>query len=223
MNEWRVVDGRITDVPSYMRTVSSDVCIQRCHWQPLSVHLWAYCPHATHDVNDVISKGWPQHRGLRPLLFSNCSVGSFYVPQERDNFKCCDTGPTVFRPYQRRLDSALFSVIWRPWVLVRRGFEPTTSHSGDRRSPNWANQATVIPYFARATPYFARAIPHFTRAIPYFALAIPYFARAIPYFARATPYFTCGIPWQCLTCKGLEFDLLQIKLISNFALYIWKK
>ena len=30
------------------------VSIQRRHWQPLSVHLWAYCTHPTHDVNDVI-------------------------------------------------------------------------------------------------------------------------------------------------------------------------
>ena len=45
--------------------------------QPLSVHLWAYCTHPTHDVNDVMSKGWPQHWSLRPLLFSNSGVGSF--------------------------------------------------------------------------------------------------------------------------------------------------
>ena len=31
----------------------------------------------THDVNDVMSEDWPQHRGLRPLLFSNSGVGSF--------------------------------------------------------------------------------------------------------------------------------------------------
>ena len=48
----------------YMWTVSSDVSIQRLHWQPLSVHLWAYCTHPTHDV---MCEGWPQHRGLRPL------------------------------------------------------------------------------------------------------------------------------------------------------------
>ena len=60
-----------------MWTVSSDVSIQRRHWQPLSVHLWAYCTHPTHDVNDVMSEGWPQHWGLRPLLFSNSGVGSF--------------------------------------------------------------------------------------------------------------------------------------------------
>ena len=29
----------------------------------------------------------------------------FYVPQEPDQCKCCETGPTVFRPYPRRLES----------------------------------------------------------------------------------------------------------------------
>ena len=60
-----------------MWAVSSDVSIQRRHWQPLSVHLWAYCTHPTHDVNDVMCEGWPHHRVLRPLLFSNSGVGSF--------------------------------------------------------------------------------------------------------------------------------------------------
>ena len=66
--------------------------------------------------------------------------------------------PTVFCPYPRRLESlmvyrchykgsTLFSVILSPWVLVRQGFEPATSHSADRRSPNWAyNQAAVKLY-----------------------------------------------------------------------------
>ena len=53
----RVVDERTTNVPSLqyfdMWTVSSDVSIQRRHWQPLSVHLWAYCTHPPHDVNDM--------------------------------------------------------------------------------------------------------------------------------------------------------------------------
>ena len=63
-----------------MWTVSSDVSIQdiqRRHWQPLSVHLWAYCTHPAHYVNDVMCEGWPKHRGIRPLLFSNSGVGSF--------------------------------------------------------------------------------------------------------------------------------------------------
>ena len=60
-----------------MWTVSSDVSTQRRHWQPLSVHVWAYCTHPAHDVNAVMCEGWPQHRGLRPLLFSNSGMGSF--------------------------------------------------------------------------------------------------------------------------------------------------
>ena len=36
-----------------MWTVSSDDSIQKRHWQPLQVHLWAYCTHPTRDVNDV--------------------------------------------------------------------------------------------------------------------------------------------------------------------------
>lgn len=60
-----------------MWIVRSDVNKQRRHWQPLSVHLWAYYTQPAHDVNDVMCVGWPQHRGLRPLLFSNSGVGSF--------------------------------------------------------------------------------------------------------------------------------------------------
>ena len=85
MNEWMNEEswmiGQQTfplTIPFFnMWTVSSDVIIQRRHWQPLSVHLWAYCTHPAHDVNDVMCEGWPQHRGLRPLLFSNSGVGSF--------------------------------------------------------------------------------------------------------------------------------------------------
>ena len=82
-NKWRVADERTADVPSYniiyfnMWTVSSDVSPQRRHWQLLSVHLWAYGTHPSHDVNDVMRVGWPQHRGLCALLFSNSGVGSF--------------------------------------------------------------------------------------------------------------------------------------------------
>ena len=91
--EWRVVDERTTDVPSYntfnMWTVSSDVSIQRRHWQPLSVHLWAYCTHSAHDVNDNDVwrlTGWPQHRGLHPLLFSNCSMMDLYLQPKHSSW-----------------------------------------------------------------------------------------------------------------------------------------
>ena len=62
-------------------------------------------------------------------------------------------GSTGFRPYPRLESlavcrchykrSTFFSVILRPWVLFRPAFEPATSRSADRRSPNWAYQAAV--------------------------------------------------------------------------------
>ena len=68
--------------------------------------------------------------------------------------KVYETGPPVYRPYPRRLesliicrrqckDSTFSSVIIRPWVLVRPEIELTTSRPADRRSPNWANRAAV--------------------------------------------------------------------------------
>ena len=39
-----------------------------------------------------------------PTLFEQW-WGFFYVPQEPGKCKCCETGPTIFRPYPRRLES----------------------------------------------------------------------------------------------------------------------
>ena len=39
--------------------------------------------------------------------------------------------------------STISPVFWRPWLLVRPGFEPSTFHSADRCPPNWANRAAV--------------------------------------------------------------------------------
>ena len=69
-----------------------------------------------------------------PSVFEHW-CGFFYVPQEPGKCKCCETGPTVFRPYPRRLESltvcrchykgsTFFSVILRPWVLVQPGSNP---------------------------------------------------------------------------------------------------
>ena len=41
-----------------------------------------------------------------PALFEQWSR-FFYVPQEPDKGKCCETGPTVFRPYPSRLESLI--------------------------------------------------------------------------------------------------------------------
>ena len=43
----------------------------------------------------------------------------------------------------------LLSYFKRPWVLVRPGFELTTSRSADRRSTNWANRAAVKIVFSK--------------------------------------------------------------------------
>ena len=124
-------------------------------WAPLAAafHLFAYCAHSTNNVNDAWKLATPTE-STSPTIFEQW-CGFFYVPQEPGKCKCCETGPTVFRPYPRRLESLticrchykgspFFSVIQRHWVLVRLGFEPATSRSADRHSPNWANQAAVL-------------------------------------------------------------------------------
>ena len=88
MNEWMKSRGwednrrALLQYIFNMWTVSSEVSIQSRHWQPLSVHLWAYCTQPAHDVNDVICEGWPQHHGsASPTLFEQW-CGFFYVPHE---------------------------------------------------------------------------------------------------------------------------------------------
>ena len=89
------------------------------------------------------------------------------------HWKCCETGPTVFRPYPRRQESlticrhhhkgsTFFSVISRPWVLVRPGLEPATSCSADRSSPNWANQAAAFKF---TRPHIPQSIPNIQKML----------------------------------------------------------
>ena len=74
-----------------------------------------------------------------PTLFEWC-MGSFLHPAELWTMKSCKTGPKVYRPYPRILENltirrcnykgcTFYSVILRPWELVRPGFEPTTSRT----------------------------------------------------------------------------------------------
>ena len=79
-------------------------------------------------------KGCTTPPGSTPPTLYEQQCGFFHVPQESEQWKSWH-GPTVFRSYPRRLeclaicrchskDSTLFSsVILRPWVLVRPGFE----------------------------------------------------------------------------------------------------
>ena len=103
----------------------------------------------------------PHHRGWRPLLFTNSSVGSF-TPHENQN-SCKTAGPTEFCPFPRRLEcpticrcynkgSKFSSLILRPWVLVQPGFKPTTSRSADRqtksrKSERRASKLTAFPRY----------------------------------------------------------------------------
>ena len=56
--------------------------------------------------DDVSDEDRPQHRELRPLLFSN-SVWVLQRPTELYVSKVCETGPPVYRPYPRRLESLI--------------------------------------------------------------------------------------------------------------------
>ena len=64
----------------------------------------------------------------QPTLYDQ-QCGFFWVPQESVQWKSCQTGPTVFRPYLRRLEclticrchnkgGTFSSGISSPWVLV---------------------------------------------------------------------------------------------------------
>ena len=86
-----------------------------------------------------MSDARPQHRELHALLFN--------VPQL---FKGCETGPPAYSPYPRRLESlticccnykgsTFYSVILRPWVLVR----PESNSRPPASQPN-AQQLTLL-------------------------------------------------------------------------------
>ena len=83
----------------------------------------------------------PWHRSLRPL-FEQCH-GFFYVSFQ---LKYRDEGDKVTASELRNefhSYSMISPVFHRPWLMVRPGFELTTSRSADRRSSNWANRTAL--------------------------------------------------------------------------------
>ena len=103
----------------------------------------------TPSLSTQLMKGCITPPGSTPPTLYEQQCKFFYVPQESDQRKSCETGPTVLSERTRMPNlcrchnkgSTLSSVILRPWVLVRPGIEPATSRSADRRLSNWANRA----------------------------------------------------------------------------------
>ena len=85
--------------------VRLDVSMCRRLWQPLSVHIRSHPP--THPVNPSMSvrDRRPDHNtgNYVPYSCEQC-VGSLMSHKVIMN-KGCETGPTIHRPYLRRLDS----------------------------------------------------------------------------------------------------------------------
>ena len=55
-------------------------------------------------IDETRGRERPLHRVNLCSLFEQCMCGFFNVPQIIRN-KCCETGPKVYRPYPRRLES----------------------------------------------------------------------------------------------------------------------
>ena len=110
----------------------------------LPTDTYTFILHPAHECMVVL-----HYRGLCPLLFRNSSVGSFTSHKNQNSERAVSFFPyprrlkylTICRWYNKR--QPVSSVISRPWVLVRPGFEPSSSRSADRRLSNWANRAAV--------------------------------------------------------------------------------
>ena len=103
--------------------------------------------------NRTTRKGWPHDRSLRPLLFSNSSF-FFFTSHKNKSVKVLWDGTYGFSSLSEKTSKSnhLQMSLQRQHFLLNylkslsvgpAGFEPVTSCSADRRSPNWANQAAV--------------------------------------------------------------------------------
>ena len=81
-----------------------------------------------------------------PTLFEQW-CGFFYVLQEPDKCKCCETGPTVFRPYPRRLESLTVCRCHYKGSTFCSFYLKTPSCWSGRGSNPWppARQTSVLP------------------------------------------------------------------------------
>ena len=126
-----------------MWTVSSNVSKQRRHWRPFSVHLWTNFAHPIHDVNHLWRLVTPL--GCMSLTFfeQRCTrTRSVWVLWDGTyGFSSLSEKTRKSNRLQMSLQKQL--ICKDPECWSGRGFEPVTSRSADRRSPNWANQAAV--------------------------------------------------------------------------------
>ena len=78
--------------------------------------------------NPTTRKGWPHHRGVRPLPFSNSGVGSF---RKSDHLQMSLQRQHLLLSYLKTLSVGQAGV----WVI--------TSHSADRCSSTWSHHVVV--------------------------------------------------------------------------------
>ena len=104
--------------------------------------------HLGHALRSTLRrKGWPHHRGLRPPLFPTSGGGSFTSHKNQINESALRRDLQFFVLIREGSveslnicrcnykGSTFFSIIQRPWALVRPGFKPVTSCSADRHLP----------------------------------------------------------------------------------------
>ena len=106
--------------------------------------LCTSCMMPIHDANDVWRLARPPP-STSPTLFEQW-CGFFYVPQEPDKWKCCETGPKVFRTYPRSLERIPFADVITKAVLSSQLFKDPECWSGRGSNP-WppAQQTGALP------------------------------------------------------------------------------
>ena len=110
----------------------------RCHPNPLPQPLkvghtiGVYDPYSFRIVSDVGCFTSHKNKSVKVLWDGTYGFSSLSEKTRKSNH------------LQMSLQRQHFLLSYfKPWVLVRPGFEPATSRSADRCSLNWANQAAV--------------------------------------------------------------------------------